>query len=95
MNAFLTVADNQQNAASKARDRGRERRLAKLVVPDESHGPLSDGRRVRGWPVRAQGVLVEERGRSAYGASVTPDYTDSWGARVRGTVMENEFWYPA
>jgi hypothetical protein len=40
MNAFLTVADNQQNAASKARDRGRERRLAKLVVPDESHAPM-------------------------------------------------------
>lgn len=24
-----------------------------------------------------------------------PGYEDSWGARMRGTIMENEFWYPA
>lgn len=40
MNAFLTLADNQQNAASKARDRGRERRLEKLVVKSEADAPM-------------------------------------------------------
>lgn len=24
-----------------------------------------------------------------------PGYEDSWGAKMRGTIMENEFWYPA
>lgn len=40
MNAFLQVADSQQNAASKARDRGRERRLDKLVVKSEADAPM-------------------------------------------------------
>lgn len=39
-NAFLQIADQQQNAASKARDRGRERRLEKLVVKSESDAPM-------------------------------------------------------
>ncbi len=40
MNAFLQVADQQQNAASKARDRAAERRLAKLVVKSEADAPM-------------------------------------------------------
>jgi hypothetical protein len=24
-----------------------------------------------------------------------PEYVDGWGAKIRGTIMENEFWYPA
>lgn len=40
LNAFEQVAASQQNAASKARDRDHDRRLAKLVVPDESHAPM-------------------------------------------------------
>lgn len=39
-NPFLQIADAQQNAASKARDRGRERRLAKLVVTSEADAPM-------------------------------------------------------
>jgi hypothetical protein len=22
-----------------------------------------------------------------------PEYVDGWGAKIRGTIMENEFWY--
>lgn len=40
MNAFLAVADIQQNAASKARDRGLERRMAKFVVKSEADAPM-------------------------------------------------------
>lgn len=39
-NAFLALADSQQNAASKARDRGVERRMAKLVVKSEADAPM-------------------------------------------------------
>jgi hypothetical protein len=24
-----------------------------------------------------------------------PEYVDGWGAKIRGTIMENDFWYPA
>jgi len=40
VNAFLQIADNQQNAHSKARDRGVERRMAKLVVKSEAEAPM-------------------------------------------------------
>lgn len=40
MNAFLATAERQQNAASKARDRGLERRMAKLVVKSEADAPM-------------------------------------------------------
>ncbi len=40
MNSFLQLAKSQQNAASKARDRGRERRLEKLVVKSEADAPM-------------------------------------------------------
>lgn len=32
---------------------------------------------------------------ATYGVPRDAGYEDTWGARVRGTVMENEFWYPA
>lgn len=31
----------------------------------------------------------------SHAAPRDPDYVDTWGARFRGTVMENEFWFPA
>lgn len=40
VNAFLATAERQQNAASKARDRGLERRMAKLVVKSEADAPM-------------------------------------------------------
>lgn len=40
MNAFLNIADTQQNAYSKARDKSAERRLAKLVVKSEADAPM-------------------------------------------------------
>lgn len=40
MNAFEQIADLQQNAFSKARDRAKERRLAKLVVKSEADAPM-------------------------------------------------------
>lgn len=38
---------------------------------------------------------TKNEGDPKYGAKRDPEYVDSWGARVRGTVMENEFWFPA
>lgn len=40
MNPFEAVADQQQNAYSKARDRAAEKRLAKLVVKSEADAPM-------------------------------------------------------
>jgi hypothetical protein len=40
MNPFEALADTQQNAYSKARDRASERRLAKLVVKSEADAPM-------------------------------------------------------
>lgn len=40
LNAFEQLAERQQNAASKARDRGLERRMAKLVVKSEADAPM-------------------------------------------------------
>lgn len=40
MNAFLSIADLQQNAFSKAKDRSAEKRLAKLVVQSERDAPM-------------------------------------------------------
>lgn len=38
---------------------------------------------------------TKNEGDPKYGAPRDPEYVDGWGARVRGTVMENEFWFPA
>jgi virulence-associated protein VapD len=38
---------------------------------------------------------TKNEGDVQYGVPRDPDYVDGWGARVRGTIMENEFWYPA
>ena len=38
---------------------------------------------------------VKNEGDPKYGASRDPEYADGWGARVRGSIYENEFWYPA
>jgi hypothetical protein len=38
---------------------------------------------------------MKNEGDPKYGAPRDPDYSDGWGARVRGTVMEDQFWYPA
>lgn len=38
---------------------------------------------------------MKNEGDPKYGAPRDPDYNDGWGARVRGTVMEDQFWYPA
>ncbi len=43
MNPFEALADQQQNGASKARDRAAERRLAKLVVKSEADAPMVAG----------------------------------------------------
>lgn len=40
LNPFEQIAEQQQNAASKAKDRAAERRLAKLVVKSESEAPM-------------------------------------------------------
>lgn len=40
LNAFEQIADTQQNAFSKAADRAREKRLAKLVVKSEADAPM-------------------------------------------------------
>lgn len=38
---------------------------------------------------------TKNEGDPRYGAKRDEGYVDSWGARVRGTVMENELWVPA
>lgn len=38
---------------------------------------------------------TKNEGDPVYGAPRDPEYVDTWGARVRGTVMENELWFPA
>lgn len=40
LNAFEQVAEVQQNAFSKAQDRAREKRLAKLVIQSERDAPM-------------------------------------------------------
>lgn len=37
----------------------------------------------------------KNEGDKVHGVARDPDYRDGWGARTRGTVFENEFWYPA
>lgn len=38
---------------------------------------------------------LKNEGDAAYGAPRDADYEDTWGARMRGTIMENELWVPA
>lgn len=38
---------------------------------------------------------VKNEGDPLYGVSRDADYIDGWGARMRGTIYENEFWAPA
>lgn len=38
---------------------------------------------------------LKNEGDAKYGAKRDPDYVDSWGARMRGTVFEDAFWEPA
>ena len=37
----------------------------------------------------------KNEGDAKYGAPRDPEYVDSWGARMRGTVIEDAFWEPA
>jgi hypothetical protein len=37
----------------------------------------------------------KNEGDPKYGAERDPDYLDRWGAKVRGTIIENAFWEPA
>lgn len=38
---------------------------------------------------------TKNEGDQQYGAARDTDYNDGWGARLRGTIMENELWFPA
>lgn len=38
---------------------------------------------------------IKNEGDPKYGAARDPGYVDGWGARVRGSVYEDQFWYPA
>jgi hypothetical protein len=38
---------------------------------------------------------IKNEGDPVHGAARDPDYVDGWGATTRGTVFENQFWYPA
>ena len=38
---------------------------------------------------------LKNEGDAQYGAPRDPEYIDSWGARMRGTVFEDAFWEPA
>lgn len=38
---------------------------------------------------------LKNEGDSRYGAKRDEGYEDTWGARVRGAVMEDQFWFPA
>jgi hypothetical protein len=38
---------------------------------------------------------LKNEGDATYGAPRDDGYMDSWGARVRGSVYEDQFWYPA
>ena len=38
---------------------------------------------------------LKNEGDQQYGAQRDPDHADTWGARLRGTIMENELWVPA
>lgn len=38
---------------------------------------------------------LKNEGDARYGAERDPGFEDTWGARVRGTVMEDQFWFPA
>lgn len=37
----------------------------------------------------------KNEGDPRYGVARDPDYVDNYGAKVRGTIMEDKFWYPA
>ena len=39
--------------------------------------------------------FVKMEGDPKYGAERDPTYVDGWGAKLRGTMMENTFWAPA
>lgn len=38
---------------------------------------------------------LKNEGDAGYGVPRDPGFKDGWGARVRGSVMEDHFWYPA
>lgn len=38
---------------------------------------------------------TKNQGDPQYGAPLDSDYADRWGAKIRGTVIENAFWEPA
>lgn len=38
---------------------------------------------------------LKNEGDASYGAARDPWYQDRWGATMRGTIMEDKFWYPA
>ena|ERR1700722_19733537 len=38
---------------------------------------------------------VKNEGDHVHKASRDDGYVDGWGAKVRGSMMENEFWFPA
>jgi hypothetical protein len=38
---------------------------------------------------------LKSEGDPVHGVARDPEYTDSWGARIRGTVFEDAFWEPA
>lgn len=38
---------------------------------------------------------LKNEGDPQHGAPRDPDYVDSWGAKMRGTVFEDQFWEPA
>jgi hypothetical protein len=38
---------------------------------------------------------TKSEGDPVHGVARDPEYTETWGARIRGTVIENAFWEPA
>jgi hypothetical protein len=38
---------------------------------------------------------IKNEGDPRYGVERDADYVDGWGAKMRGTIMENDFWAPA
>lgn len=38
---------------------------------------------------------LKNEGDASYGAARDPWYQDRWGATMRGTIIEDKFWYPA
>lgn len=43
----------------------------------------------------ARRAFFEKVEGTEYGSPRNPDFKESWGARVRGSVMESAFWEPA